>query len=96
MKLETSDKIFADNLVRIRKERHVSVEQLARDSGVGASSIRNYEKCRTAPPIPYVRKLAKALRVDFNELLGEYPSNREISNKLRVIIADLRKCQKGE
>lgn len=86
----TNDARFAGNLTRLREEHGYNQEQLARVSGVSASSIRNYEKNRTTPHTPQLRLLAKALNVDFNELLGGYKSNRQIAEELSDILNDLR------
>jgi transcriptional regulator with XRE-family HTH domain len=94
MKPETTDIMFAQNLARIRKERCLKLETLAEISGVSASSIRNYEKARTSPNTLQLRLLAKALKVDFNELLGGYPNNRETHNTIMEIVFELRKLLK--
>ena len=87
--MKETDTLFIQNLTRLRKERGYTVSKLARISGIGDSTIRNYEKERTSPQVQDLRLLAKALKVDFNELLGGYTNNREINKVVRGIVEDL-------
>lgn len=83
------DELFCKNLIRLRKERNLRQLDLAADAEISKSSYRNYELGVFSPTVPILRRLAKALKVDFNELLGGYPSNREISNEIRDVVKDL-------
>ena len=99
MKEETTDIRLAENLRRIRKERCYKLETLAEVSGISVSSLRNYEKARTIPNSMQLRSLAKALKVDFNELLGGYPNNRDIHRTILEIVFELKRLAeegKGE
>ena len=87
--MKETDTLFIQNLTRLRKERGYTVSKLGRISGIGDSTIRNYEKGRTSPQVQDLRLLTKALKVDFNELLGGYPNNREINKVVRGIVEDL-------
>ena len=87
--MKETDTLFIQNLERLRKERGYTVSKLARLSGLGDSTIRNYEKGRTSPQVQDLRLLARALKVDFNELLGGYPNNRDINKVVKGIIEDL-------
>jgi len=91
MKQDTTDTILAENIIRLRKERRYTLEKLAELSGISASSLRNYEKARTSPNTMQLRLLAKALKVDFNELLGGYPNNRDIHKVIMEVVYDLRR-----
>ena len=83
------DELFCKNLIRLRKERKLRQLDLAADADIAKSSYRNYELGVFSPTVPVLRRLAKALKVDFNELLGGYPSNREISGKIEEIKSDV-------
>lgn len=83
------DELFCKNLIRLRKERNLRQLDLAADAEISKSSYRNYELGVFSPTVPILRRLAKALKVDFNELLGGYPSNREVSSEIRDIVKDL-------
>ena len=83
------DELFCKNLIRLRKERNLRQLDLAADADISKSSYRNYESGVFSPTVPVLRRLAKALHVDFNELLGGYPSNREVSEKINEIKSDV-------
>jgi len=83
------DEMFCQNLQRLREKAELRQIDLAADVGVSASSYRNYEMGVFSPTVPTLRRLAKVLGVDFNELLGGYTSNREVHEKLEEIISDL-------
>jgi transcriptional regulator with XRE-family HTH domain len=58
-----------DNIRKLRKELHLSQQQLADKSGVGRSAIAQYEAGRNEPPLDVARKLAEVLNVSPAELL---------------------------
>lgn len=59
---------FADNLKRLRHERFLSQDELAKLSGVSQQSIWRYETGQAAPLGRTVRALAEALGVKPLEL----------------------------
>jgi len=94
------DEMFCTNLVRFREQRGLTQYDMANLADIPRSSYRNYEIGAFSPTIPTLRKLAKVLNVDFNELLGGYTSNREVYEKLEEIKSDIAlilvKCQQEE
>lgn len=83
------DEQFRKNLIRLRVKAGLMQEELANLADISNSSLRNYERGRTTPQVPVIRRLAKVLHVDFNELIGGYPCNREIHEKLSEITSEL-------
>ena len=61
---------FSRNLVRLRKERRLTQEDLAKKTGLSKRVIAYYETEAVKPPIDNVEALAKALCVEISELLG--------------------------
>jgi transcriptional regulator with XRE-family HTH domain len=59
---------FAENLRRLRAERGLSQEGLARLAGMGVGAVRDYEQGKKEPSFRYALMLAKALEVDCREL----------------------------
>ena len=94
------DEQFCVNLQRLRKEAKLRQLDLAADADIPKSSYRNYEIGAYSPTVPVLRRLAKALGCDFNELLGGYPSNREVHERVGEIISELTllliKCREEE
>lgn len=73
--------VFGDELKRIRESKGMTVHQLAMYSGVSAASISRYETGdRGIPKPPTIEKLAKGLRIDYNQLMQIAGHIREDSN----------------
>lgn len=62
---------FAEQLVRARKLRHLSQQQLAMRSGVSQQAISKLESRKSCPSEYTIRQLAAALRVPMSALLEE-------------------------
>jgi transcriptional regulator with XRE-family HTH domain len=61
---------FGEELKKLRESKGMTVNQLAIYSGVSAASISRYETGeRGIPKPPTIEKLAKGLRVDYNDLM---------------------------
>lgn len=52
----------------MRREKHVSVEELAGKTGIGRSTLYNYENGLFSPTIDALEKIADALGVQIEEL----------------------------
>lgn len=61
---------FSENLRRLRIERELTQEDLAKKSGVSARMIQNYEIGTSQPRMGTAEKLAAALEISINDLLG--------------------------
>jgi len=60
---------FGKNLVRFRKEKGLTQEDLVRISGVGISQIRRYEADKSKPSLDAIIRLVKALGVSIDEMV---------------------------
>ena len=60
---------FPERLAKIRKEKNLSVPNLARLSSIHAVQLRRYEKGESQPTLDALRRLAIALNVPGDELL---------------------------
>jgi transcriptional regulator with XRE-family HTH domain len=71
MKIEKKHRpIFSRNLIKYRKERGLSQQELANITGLSQRMIVYYENEAVKPPIDKIEILAKALYVKINDLLG--------------------------
>lgn len=61
----------ADNLRRMRKSRGLSLDDLARSSGVSRAALSQVETCKSNPTVGLLWKIAVGLGVPFAELVGE-------------------------
>jgi transcriptional regulator with XRE-family HTH domain len=66
------------NLKTLRLERNLSLDQLARQSGVSKSMLRQIEIERSSPTISVLWKIANGLRVPFSALLTRKPTPTEV------------------
>ena len=86
---------FSENLKRIREARNKKQKEIAKLIGVSEPTYSNYEKGKREPNILTIKKIAKALNVSGDELLGIRPkgkshlllNNKEMShiNKYREL-----------
>ncbi|MEO8905674.1 MAG: XRE family transcriptional regulator [Polyangiaceae bacterium] len=60
----------ADGLKRFRKQRNLSLDDLATKSGVSRAALSQIEGTRTNPTLSVLWKVAVGLGVPFHELLG--------------------------
>src|SRR5688572_5777249 len=61
----------ADNLRHKRKLRGLSLDDLARASGVSRAALSQVETCKTNPTVGLLWKIAVGLGVPFADLLGQ-------------------------
>jgi transcriptional regulator with XRE-family HTH domain len=61
---------FGENLRRIRREKGYTQAQLARMAGISRRMVGHYETLVKRPSIDKVKKIASALSVNDNELIG--------------------------
>lgn len=66
---------FCDNLRIMRLRRLMSQETLAKRIGVSQNLISLYEKGEASPKLAIAMRLAKALGVTIEQLVGEDPPN---------------------
>ena len=61
---------FSDNLRRLRIEHQMTQEDLAKKSGVSTRMVQNYELGVSQPRLASAEKLAAALEINVDDLLG--------------------------
>jgi rhodanese-related sulfurtransferase/transcriptional regulator with XRE-family HTH domain len=64
------DSIVAENLRKLREKRGMSLDELARLSGLSRTLLGQLEMGRTSPSVSLVWRLARAFDVHFSVLLG--------------------------
>ena len=62
---------FNERLKKIREDKGLTQEQLAKQSGISARMIQKYEYGVSRPRYDAAEKLAQALEIPISELLGE-------------------------
>lgn len=76
--MKDGDPSVAENLLALRKARNLSLDQLARLSGVSKSMLRQVEIGRSSPTISVLWKIANGLRVPFSTLLSPRKDPTEV------------------
>lgn len=77
-----------ENMRRIRLEKHMTLEQVAKACGTVSATIRTYESGRANPKPATVAKIAKALGVTPAELYG-VGDNAKISDEDLAALAQI-------
>lgn len=72
------EETIAANLVRLRKVRGLTQEQLAEAAGLSRPGYRKIEKARAKPQADSVRSLAAALEVPVRELVTPAPNLKKV------------------
>jgi transcriptional regulator with XRE-family HTH domain len=80
----SADPDFGQRLMALRKAHDLSQVQLAKAAGTTQRAISYYETGLGFPPAPLVARLARALRISSDELLGIKPQPREVSQFERL------------
>ena len=73
---------IGENIKKLRKNKGLSQKQLAEILNLSEITIRRYEKCSNIPTIETLDKIAIALDVPLNELLGTNATTNDIGRKI--------------
>lgn len=71
---------FGDTLLKIRKSKNISQEQLAKEIGVSRQTVSNWELNITIPNIDDLKKISEALHVSYDKLLNSNSGKLEEKN----------------
>ena len=75
--MEKINSLVADNLKKLREERHLSLENLSKLSGVSRSMLGQIERGEANPTVATVWKITEGLKISFTELLTK-PADKDI------------------
>jgi len=91
---------FALNLIRFRKQKGLSQDDLAKTTGLSSRMIAYYETQSINPPLGKIKIIAEALKVNISDLIDENKTNNDIMNldprilKIAMMIKDLDRTDK--
>jgi transcriptional regulator with XRE-family HTH domain len=74
-----SETIFARKVYQRRKEMQLSLREIARITGIAASTISRLENGRLSPTLDIASKLATALNLELPATSASTPSNMELA-----------------
>lgn len=62
---------FAEKLAKLRREKGLTQEEMAKKIGVGIAQVRRYEKGASSPTLEVIKNIATTLGVSADELIFE-------------------------
>ena len=80
--------LLGKHLQQIRKEKKLTLEQLAQKSGVSRSMLSQIERGQANPTFGTLWNLSRALGLDMSELVEEFESNGTGQNKIEHVTAE--------
>ena len=79
------EKTVIDNIKRIRKEKHITQEQLAEACNTATSYIGHMETYKNVPKLSTIEKIAAALNVEPEILFKKSEVEKKDEQKIRII-----------
>jgi len=76
--------IIAENLKRLREERRLSLDSVAKLSGVSKSMLGQIERGEVNPTVSTVWKIANGLRISFTQLMSRPETDIEIVERSKI------------
>ncbi len=88
--MENLNSVISMNLRRIREDKKLSLDKVAKMTGVSKSMLGQIERGESNPTITTVWKIANGLKVSFTSLLNQHQSDTVIVTKddVEPLIAD--------
>lgn len=83
--MENLNELIGDNLKRLRAEQSLSLDALARLSGVSKSMLGQIERGEANPTISTVWRIAKGLKVSFTALMDHPHEELEIVRREDIV-----------
>ncbi|SCB74983.1 helix-turn-helix domain-containing protein [Weissella bombi] len=80
------NRVIANNLIRIRQEKKLSINKLAELSGISKSVLSQIEKQTTNPTINTIWKISSGLNVSYTELMNTSDDFSEVIQKNQTIM----------
>jgi transcriptional regulator with XRE-family HTH domain len=84
MKIVIQSSDFGEKLKKIRRDKGLTQVQLSQISGISSRMIAHYETYVKMPPVNKVKKIAEALGVSADELIGISKKSKEQVKKEKI------------
>lgn len=87
--------VIAENLKRLREERKLSLDNVAKLSGVSKSMLGQIERGEVNPTVSTIWKISNGLKISFTQLMSRPEADIEIINKSEImpLTEDNGKCR---
>ncbi len=71
MKNSEVNKIFAENLRKLREQRGLSLRELGENIGISYQALNFYENCKREPSLRVVKNIADYFGVSIDFMIGD-------------------------
>ena len=75
--MDNLSRVISENLKRVREEKNLSLDSVARISGVSKSMLGQIERCEVNPTVSTMWKIANGLKVSFSQFINHTETNVE-------------------
>lgn len=82
--MDKLNSILAENLKRLREERKLSLDNVAKLSGVSKSMLGQIERGEVNPTVSTVWKISNGLKISFTQLMSRPESDIEFIDKSEI------------
>jgi XRE family transcriptional regulator, regulator of sulfur utilization len=82
--LDKLNSVIADNLKKLREERRLSLDRVAKLSGVSKSMLGQIERGEVNPTVSTVWKISNGLKISFTQLMSRPETDIEIVDKAEI------------
>jgi len=79
--LDKLNSVIAENLKKLREERRLSLDHLAKLSGVSKSMLGQIERSEVNPTVSTIWKISNGLKISFTQLMSRPETDIEIVEK---------------
>jgi transcriptional regulator with XRE-family HTH domain len=88
--LDNLSRVISVNLKRVREEKKLSLDTVAKLSGVSKSMLGQIERCEVNPTVSTMWKIANGLKVSFSQFINHVETNIELIdiNSLEPLLED--------
>lgn len=88
--MDNLSRVISENLKRIREEKKLSLDTVAKLSGVSKSMLGQIERCEVNPTVSTMWKIANGLKVSFSQFINHVETNIELIdiNSLEPLLED--------
>lgn len=88
--LDNLSRVISENLKRVREEKKLSLDTVAKLSGVSKSMLGQIERCEVNPTVSTMWKIANGLKVSFSQFINHVETNIELIdiNSLEPLLED--------
>lgn len=82
--LDHLNTVISENLKKIREQKKLSLDQLAKLSGVSKSMLGQIERCEVNPTVSTLWKISNGLKISFSQFIHYQEANVELVERSQL------------